>query len=51
MVHEQLSQDGTRKWVISVGNNDLASSVTHTVTSRPQLNEDLGDANIIKLHL
>jgi len=30
----------------SIGNNDLASTVTHTVTSRPQLKEDLGDSNI-----
>jgi len=27
VVHEQLSQDGTRKWVISVGNNDLIEMV------------------------
>jgi 23S rRNA (adenine2503-C2)-methyltransferase len=27
VVHEQLSKDGTRKWVISVGNNDLIEMV------------------------
>jgi len=27
VVHEQLSQGGTRKWVISVGNNDLIEMV------------------------